>query len=59
MEVSVNSAPDGRAEIDESAGALLRFEGERLAAPVTFFNATDVPSYRLVGKKGQWRGGTP
>ena len=34
-------------------GALLRFEGERVAAFVTSFNATDVASYRIVGTKGQ------
>jgi glucose-fructose oxidoreductase len=40
-------------EIDETTGALLRFDGERLAAFVTSFNATDVSSYRIVGTKGQ------
>jgi glucose-fructose oxidoreductase len=40
-------------EIDESTGALLRFDGERVAAFVTSFNASDVGSYRIVGTKGQ------
>ena len=36
------AAPARLAEIDESTGALLRFEGERVAAFVTSFNAADV-----------------
>jgi predicted dehydrogenase len=52
MAVSVNSGPPNLAEIDESTGALLRFEGERVAAFVTSFNAADVASYRIVGTKG-------
>ena len=50
--ISVNDAGAKLAEIDESTGALLRFEGERVAAFVTSFNATDVASYRIVGSKG-------
>lgn len=53
--VSVNSGTAKLDEIDESTGALLRFEGERVAAFVTSFNATDVASYRIVGTKGQVR----
>jgi len=53
MAVSVNSAPGKLPEIDESTGALLRFERERVAAFVTSFNAADVASYRIVGTKGQ------
>jgi predicted dehydrogenase len=53
MAISVNSGSAKLAEIDESTGALLRFEGERVAAFVTSFNATDVASYRIVGSKGQ------
>jgi glucose-fructose oxidoreductase len=53
MAISVNSGTAKLAEIDESTGALLRFEGERVAAFVTSFNATDVASYRIVGSKGQ------
>ena len=50
--ISVNDCAARLAEIDESTGALLRFEGERVAAFVTSFNATDVASYRIVGSKG-------
>lgn len=50
--LSVNSGAKRLSGIDESTGALLRFEGERLAAFVTSFNATDVASYRIVGTKG-------
>ncbi len=45
--------PSKLSEIDESTGALLRFDGERVAAFVTSFNAADVASYRIVGTKGQ------
>jgi glucose-fructose oxidoreductase len=53
MAISVNSGAGKLAEVDESTGALLRFDGERLAAFVTSFNAADVASYRIVGSKGQ------
>ncbi len=53
MAISVNSGVPALAEIDESTGALLRFDGERVAAFVTSFNAADVASYRIVGTKGQ------
>ena len=53
MAVSVNTGGKTFAEIDESTGALLRFDGERVAAFVTSFNAADVASYRIVGTKGQ------
>ena len=53
MAISVNSGAAKLAEIDESTGALLRFDGERVAAFVTSFNAADVASYRIVGTKGQ------
>ena len=46
--LSVNSGV-ARSEIDESTGALLRFEGERVAAFITSFNSADVGSYRIVG----------
>lgn len=39
-------------DIDESTGALLHFDGDRVAAFVTSFNASDVASYRIVGTKG-------
>jgi predicted dehydrogenase len=55
MAVSVNSGPAKLAEIDESTGALLRFDGERVAAFATSFNAADVGAYRIVGTKGQVR----
>ena len=53
MAISVNSGTAKLDEIDESTGALLRFDGERVAAFVTSFNAADVASYRIVGTKGQ------
>jgi glucose-fructose oxidoreductase len=53
MAVSVNSGKKALEEIDESTGALLRFDGERVAAFVTSFGAADVASYRIVGTKGQ------
>jgi predicted dehydrogenase len=53
MAISVNSGTAKLAGIDESTGALLHFEGERVAAFVTSFNAADVASYRIVGSKGQ------
>jgi glucose-fructose oxidoreductase len=52
MAISVNSGAAKLREIDESTGALLRFDGERVAAFVTSFNASDVASYRIVGTKG-------
>jgi glucose-fructose oxidoreductase len=52
MAISVNSGAAGLAEIDESTGALLRFDGERVAAFVTSFNAADVASYRIAGTRG-------
>ncbi len=53
MAISVNSGRKILEEIDESTGALLRFDGERVAAFVTSFAAADVASYRIVGTKGQ------
>jgi glucose-fructose oxidoreductase len=55
MAISVNSGAPKLAEIDESTAALLRFEGERVAAFVSSFNAADVGSYRIVGTKGEIR----
>ena len=43
------------AEVDESTGAILRFEDDRVATFVTSFNAADVAAYRIVGTKGQLR----
>ncbi|HET9942299.1 MAG TPA: Gfo/Idh/MocA family oxidoreductase [Terriglobia bacterium] len=51
--LSVNSGVRKLAEIDESTGALLRFEGNRLAAFITSFNASDAASYLIVGSKGR------
>lgn len=53
MAISVNSGAEGLREIDESTGALLRFDGERVAAFVTSFNAADIGSYHIVGTKGR------
>jgi predicted dehydrogenase len=53
LAMSVNSGAANVAEVDESTGALLRFDGERVAAFVTSFNAADVGSYRIVGTRGQ------
>lgn len=50
--LSVNSGAARLAEVDESTGALLRFDGERMAAFVTSFNAAAVGAYRIVGTKG-------
>jgi glucose-fructose oxidoreductase len=55
MAISVNGGIQRLAEIDESTGALLRFDGERVAAFVTSFNSADVSSYRIVGTKGHVR----
>jgi predicted dehydrogenase len=55
LAMSINSGVQKLAEIDESTGALLRFEDDRLAAFVTSFNAADVGAYRIVGTKGEIR----
>jgi glucose-fructose oxidoreductase len=58
LEVSAVSVSSGAArvgDVDESTGALLRFDGGRVAAFVTSFNAADVASYRIVGTRGQVR----
>jgi glucose-fructose oxidoreductase len=52
MAVSVNSGVAKLSEVDESTAGILRFEGERVAAFITSFNAADVASYRIVGTKG-------
>jgi predicted dehydrogenase len=51
--MSVNSGVKKLAEIDESTGAILKFDGGRVASFVTSFNAADVAEYRIVGSKGQ------
>ena len=53
LAMSVNSGIQRLSEIDESTGALLRFDGDRIATFVTSFNASDVAEYRVVGTKGQ------
>jgi glucose-fructose oxidoreductase len=53
MAISVNSGAKKVKDIDESTGALLRFEGGRVAGFVTSFNAAAVGEYRIVGTKGQ------
>jgi predicted dehydrogenase len=53
MAISVNSGTGKLSDIDESTGAVLRFEGERVATFVTSFNSSDVASYQLVGTKGR------
>jgi glucose-fructose oxidoreductase len=53
MAISVHSGVAKLEEIDETTGALLRFQDDRVAAFVTSFNAGDVASYRILGTKGQ------
>jgi len=53
--MSVNSGVARLAEIDESTGAVMRFENDRVAVFVTSFNAADVATYIVVGDKGQVR----
>jgi glucose-fructose oxidoreductase len=53
--MSVHSGKAKLAEVDETTGGLLRFDGGRLASFVTSFDAADVASYRLVGTKGDLR----
>jgi glucose-fructose oxidoreductase len=53
LAVSVNSGERRLREVDESTGALLRFDGERLATFVTSFNSADVGEFRIVGTRGQ------
>ena len=52
LALSVNAVPKKLPEIDETTGALLRFDGERLAAFVSSFNGADVGALRIVGTKG-------
>jgi predicted dehydrogenase len=55
MATSVNSGVAKLAEIDESTGALPRFDDDRVAAFVTSFNSADIGSYEIVGTKGRLR----
>jgi glucose-fructose oxidoreductase len=52
MAISVNGGAAKLREIDESTGALLRFDGGRVAAFVTSFNGANVAAYRIVGTTG-------
>ncbi len=52
MALSVNAGGAKLREIDESTGALLRFDGDRVAAFVTSFNSADTGFYQIVGTKG-------
>lgn len=52
MAISVNGGAAKLREIDESTGAVLRFDRGRVAAFVTSFNGADVAAYRIVGTKG-------
>jgi glucose-fructose oxidoreductase len=55
MALSVHSGAAKLKEVDETTGALLRFEDDRLASFVTSFNAADAGAYRIVGTKGSIR----
>jgi predicted dehydrogenase len=55
MAISVNSGAERTRRIDESTGAIMRFDKERVAAFVTSFNAADAGSYTVVGTKGSIR----
>lgn len=55
MAISVNSGAARTRRIDESTGAIMRFNKERVAAFVTSFNAGNVSSYTVVGTKGSIR----
>ncbi len=50
--ISVAPSPKRMDAVEETTGALLRFEGGRVAAFVTSLNAASAGSYRLVGTKG-------
>lgn len=52
MAFALNGVPDRLPEIDEHTGALLRFEGERIASFISSFTAADTSQYRIVGTKG-------
>jgi predicted dehydrogenase len=55
VSLSVNAVPEKLPEIDESTGAILRFDGGRIATFVTSFNSADVAAYRIVGTRGDLR----
>ncbi|MBP8273147.1 MAG: Gfo/Idh/MocA family oxidoreductase [Acidobacteria bacterium] len=49
---AISGARSGMPEIEDTAAALLRFSGDRVATFTTSFNAADTSSYTLVGTKG-------
>jgi glucose-fructose oxidoreductase len=49
---SINGARSGFPNVDDTTSALLKFEGDRLAAFTTSFAAADVSSFRIVGTEG-------
>jgi glucose-fructose oxidoreductase len=53
MAISTHGGGAALSEIDETTGAVLRFDGERVATFITSFNADDTASYHVVGTKGQ------
>jgi glucose-fructose oxidoreductase len=55
LAMSVHSGATQLSEVDETTGALLRFDRGRIASFVTSFNASDVAAYRIVGTRGQVR----
>ncbi len=50
--ISVNSGTRRLAGIDETTGAVLRFDGDRVATFVTSFNSADIGTYTIVGANG-------
>jgi glucose-fructose oxidoreductase len=49
---SINGARSGMPTVDDTTSAILRFEGDRLAALTCSFDAADVSAYRIVGTRG-------
>ena len=49
---SIDGARSGFPGVDETTSALLRFDGDRLAAFTTSFGAADASTYRIVGTEG-------
>jgi len=52
MAISVNSGEQTLEEVDESTGAVLRFDDERVATFVTSFNAAGTGWFQVVGTRG-------
>ena len=55
LAISVHSGVAKLREVDETTGALMRFDDDRLASFVSSFNAADAGAYRIVGTKGSIR----